>query len=103
MLSGGKKREMIKMMDKGVCKILTILVAFVMVVSCAAMPSAVAVSKSEVNVSNPDNTSSTELNKNQKTRFLLLPANKHLSKPQRAALPIAFEPEHYNKHRKQNC
>lgn len=57
------------MRDKGVCKILTILVAFMMVISCAAMPSAGGVSESEVNVSNPDNTSSTELNKNPKLAF----------------------------------
>ncbi|MCK4734410.1 MAG: DUF3160 domain-containing protein, partial [Methanophagales archaeon] len=60
---------MIKMMDKGICEILTILVAFMMVVSCAAMPSAGGVSESEVNLSNPDNTSSTELNKNPKLAF----------------------------------
>jgi hypothetical protein len=68
MLSGDK-REMIKMRDKDVCKILTILVAFVMVISCAAMPSAGGVSESEVNLSNPDNTPSTELNKNPKFGF----------------------------------
>lgn len=45
---------------------LTILVAFMMVVSCAAMASAGVVSESEVNVSNPDNTTSTKLNKNPK-------------------------------------
>ncbi len=57
------------MRDKGVCKILTILVAFMMVISCAAMPSAGGVSESEVNLSNPDNTTSTELNKNPKLAF----------------------------------
>ncbi|HJH25870.1 MAG TPA: hypothetical protein C5S37_03645 [Methanophagales archaeon] len=57
------------MRDKGVCKILTILVAFMMVVSCAAMPSAGGVSESEVNVANPDNTTSTELNENPKFAF----------------------------------
>jgi uncharacterized lipoprotein YajG len=67
---------MLKMRDKAVCKILTILVAFMMVVSCAAMPSAGGVSESEVNLSNPDNTTSTELNKNPKLAF-----------------PITLEPE----------
>jgi hypothetical protein len=53
----------------GVCKILTILVAFMMVVSCAAMPSAGGVSESEVNLSNPDNTSSTEHSEKQELAF----------------------------------
>jgi hypothetical protein len=54
------------MTKKGVCRILTILMVFTLVVSCAAMPSAGAISESEVNVANLDNTSSTELNKNPK-------------------------------------
>ena len=57
------------MTERCVCGILAILMAFVLVVSCAAMPSAGAVSESEVNLSNPDNTSSTELNKNPKLAF----------------------------------
>jgi hypothetical protein len=60
---------MLKMMDKNVCKIITILLAFMMVVSCAAMPSVGGVSESEEKVANLDNTSYTELNKNPKLAF----------------------------------
>ena len=52
------------MTERGVCGILAILMAFVLVVGCAAMPAG-----GDADAANYDNTSSTELNKNPKLAF----------------------------------